>query len=219
MTAEQILSELKKLENPANIEGMRRYGITAENTFGVTMPVLKDTAKKLKYSHKLACELWDTKIREARIISFLIDNPKEVTEKQMEKMVKEFNSWDICDGCCSNLFRKTPFAYKKAVQWSKRKEEFVKRAGFVMIAVLAVHDKKADDSMFVKIFPLLEKEARDERNFVKKAINWALRQIGKRNPELRKEAIKLAEKISKQDYPSSKWIASDAIRELKRDKG
>jgi 3-methyladenine DNA glycosylase AlkD len=137
----------------------------------------------------------------------------------MEKMVKEFNSWDICDGCCSNLFRKTPFAYKKAVQWSKRKEEFVKRAGFVMIAVLAVHDKKADDSMFVKIFPLLEKEARDERNFVKKAINWALRQIGKRNPELRKEAIKLAEKISKQDYPSSKWIASDAIRELKRDKG
>ena len=216
MTAKQILSELKKLENPANIEGMRRYGITAENTFGVTMPILKDMAKKLKYSHKLAGELWDTKIREARIISFLIDDPKEVTEKQMEKMVKEFNSWDICDGCCSNLFRKTPFAYKKAVEWSKRKEEYVKRAGFVMIAVLAVHDKKADDSKFIKLFPLLEKDARDERNFVKKAVNWALRQIGKRNTNLQKEAIKLAERIREQPYKSSRWIAADALRELKK---
>jgi 3-methyladenine DNA glycosylase AlkD len=217
-TVKEILSYFKSLENPANVEGMKRFGITGEKIYGVNIPVIRRLAKELKYNHKLARELWETKIHEARILAFLIDDPKEVNTDQMEKWVSVINSWDICDGCMSNLFDKTPVAYKKAVEWSKRKEEFVKRAGFVLMATLSVHDKKAENSKFEKFLPLIEKEAKDERNFVKKAVNWALRQIGKRNPYLHKEAIKTAERIHKQDYKSAKWIAADALRELKNEK-
>jgi 3-methyladenine DNA glycosylase AlkD len=216
-TVKEILSYFKSLGNPANVEGMKRYGIVGEKIYGVNIPVIRRLAKELKYNHKLARELWDTKIHEARILAFLIDDPKEVNIKQMEKWVSEINSWDICDGCMSNLFDKTPVAYKKVVEWSRRKEEFVKRAGFVLMATLSIHDKKAENSKFEKFLPLIEKEAKDERNFVKKAVNWALRQIGKRNLYLHKEAIKIAERIRKQDYRSSKWIAADALRELKNE--
>jgi len=211
----EILQDLKSRRNPANVEGMMRYGIKAENAYGVNIPYLRNIAKKLRYNHSLAIELWETGKHEAQILALLIDNPEEVSEEQMEKWVSQINSWDICDGCCSNLFDKTPFAYRKAVEWSRRKEEFVKRAGFVLMATLSVHDKKADDKKFLRFFPLIEREAKDERNFVRKAVNWALRQIGKRNLFLQKEAIKLAEKIHKQEYKSSKWIAADALRELK----
>jgi len=214
----EILSYFKSLENPSNIEGMKRYGINAEKIYGVNIPVIRKLAKELKYNHNLAKELWETKIHEARILAFLIDNPKKVTIEQMESWVRDIHSWDICDGCMSNLFDKTPYAYKKAVEWSKRKEEFVKRAGFVLMATLSVHDKKADDSEFEKFFPLIEREAKDERNFVKKAVNWALRQIGKRSPYLHKQAIRIAEKIQKQEYKSSKWIAADALREFRSEK-
>ncbi len=213
-TVKEILSYFKSLENPANVEGMKRFGITGEKIYGVNIPVIRKLAKELKYNHKLARELWDTKIHEARILAFLIDDPEEVNIEQMEKWVSEINSWDICDGCMSNLFDKTQVAYKKAVEWSRRKEEFVKRAGFVLMATLSVHDKKAENSRFEKFLPLIEKEAKDERNFVKKAVNWALRQIGKRNLYLHKKAIKTAERIHRQEYKSAKWIAADALREL-----
>jgi 3-methyladenine DNA glycosylase AlkD len=144
----------------------------------------------------------------------MIDVPEKVTETQLERWVKDFDSWDVCDQCCSNLFDKTKFAHKKAIEWSKRREEFVKRAGFVLMATLAVHDKEADNQKFMRFLPIIKREATDERNFVKKAVNWALRQIGKRNSALNKIAIQTAKKIQKIDSKSARWIASDAIREL-----
>ena len=141
-----------------------------------------------------------------------------VTESQMENWVAEFDSWDVCDQCCINLFRKIPFAYKKIFEWSTREEEFVKRAAFAMIAVLTVHDKKAEDKKFEEFFPLIISASSDSRNFVKKAVNWALRQIGKRNLNLNQKAVEVAEEINNIDSKSAKWIATDAIRELKSEK-
>ena len=165
-------------------------------------------------NHNLAQELWASGIHEARILACMIDDPEMVNEEQIERWVKDFDSWDVCDQCCSNLFDKTEFAYQKAVEWSKRNEEFVKRAGFVLMACLAVHDKKAKDKEFLRFLPIIKRESADNRNFVKKAVNWALRQIGKRNLNLNREAIEAAAEIQKMDSRSAKWIASDAIREL-----
>ena len=218
MEYKEILKKLKSFSNPKDREGMARFGINPKYALGVRIPILRNLAKKIGKDHKLAQDLWKTKIHEARILAGMIDEPEKVTEKQMEQWVKEFNSWDICDQLCSNLFDKTPFAHKKTFEWSKRKEEFVKRAGFVLMAVLSVHDKKADDKKFEKFFPPIKKHSIDERNFVKKAVNWALRQIGKRNINLNKKAIKIAKEIQEIDSKSAKWIASDAIRELTSEK-
>jgi 3-methyladenine DNA glycosylase AlkD len=144
----------------------------------------------------------------------MIDAPEKVTEAQLERWVKDFDSWDVCDQDCSNLFDQTKFAHKKAVEWSKRREEFIKRAGFVLMAALAVHDKEADNEKFLRFLRVIKREATDERNFVKKAVNWALRQIGKRNLSLNKSAIMTGKEIQKIDSKSARWIASDAIREL-----
>jgi len=171
-------------------------------------------AKEIGKNHLLAQRLWNSGVHEARILAGMIDPPEEVTEKQMERWVMDFDSWDVCDQVCSNLFDRTKFAHKKAMDWSKRGEEFVKRAGFVLMATLAVHDKEAGDKEFLKFFPIIKREARDERNFVKKAVNWALRQIGKRNLHLNQKASKTAKEIQGIDSKSAKWIASDAIREL-----
>ncbi len=217
-SAKEILSKLKKLENKKNKEGMARYGINTENAYGISLPILRKIAKDLKTDHKLSIELWKTKNHEARMLACFIGDPKQVTESQMESWVKDFNSWDICDQCCSNLFDRTPYAYKKAAEWAKRKEEFVKRAGFVLMAALSVHDKKALDSKFTKFFPLIKKHSTDERNYVKKAVNWTLRQIGKRNLPLNKKAIQLVKEIKKIDSKSARWIASDALRELESPK-
>jgi 3-methyladenine DNA glycosylase AlkD len=151
------------------------------------------------------------------MLASMVDDPKAVTEEQMETWVNDFKSWDVCDQCCNNLFRKTPYAPEKAVVWSGRDEEFVKRAGFVLMACLAVHDKTAPNEAFRAFFPLIRREAVDPRNFVKKAVNWSLRQIGKRNRELNENAIHLAEEISRIDSPSARWIAADALRELRSD--
>jgi 3-methyladenine DNA glycosylase AlkD len=145
----------------------------------------------------------------------MVDEPGKVTEKQMDNWAEEFDSWDVCDQCCGSLFDKTPYAYDKAVGWSGRKEEFVKRAGYVLMAELAVHDKEAEDTKFLEFFEAIERGSTDSRNFVKKAVNWAVRQIGKRNLRLNKEAQKLAVRISKLDSSSAKWVASDALRELR----
>ncbi|MGA2668519.1 MAG: DNA alkylation repair protein [Ignavibacteria bacterium] len=213
LKVEEILNKLSSLKNEKNRKGMARFGINIEKAFGISMPLLRDLAKQTGKDHNLALELWRSGYHEARILAALIDEPDSVTEKQMDKWVKDFDSWDLCDQCCGKLFDKTPFAYLKAFEWSRRKEEYVKRAGFVMMASLAVHDKIADDSRFIK-FLIIIKGSDDERNFVRKAVNWALRQIGKRNKYLNKEAVKTAHEISKKGSKSAKWIAADALKEL-----
>jgi len=212
---EEILTEkLKSLSNPKALAGMARFGINPKNAYGVSIPVLRKMAKQTGQNHQLAQKLWNSGVHEALILAGMIDVPEEVTEKQMEKWVKDFDSWDVCDQVCSNLFDQTRFAYKKAMDWSQRGEEFVKRAGFVLMAALAVHDKDASDNKFLKFLPIIKREALDERNFVKKAVNWALRQIGKRNLSLNQMAIKTTKEIQGINSKSAKWIASDAIREL-----
>ena len=179
------------------------------------MPILRRMGKEIGKNHALALELWQSGIHEARILAGLIAEPAKMTPRQMDAWVKDFDSWDVCDQVCMNLFDKTAFAWQKAKAWTSRKEEFVRRAGFALIASLACHDKKADDEKFIALFPLMKNAACDERNYVKKAVNWALRQIGKRNPALRKEAIKAAREIQKMNSRSARWIAADAIRELR----
>jgi len=215
MQYEEIMNKLKSLANPEAVIGMARFGISPKNTYGVSIPNLRKMGKEIGTDHDLALRLWDSKIHEARILASLIGEPEMVTEEQMEKWANDIDSWDVCDLCCGNLFDKTVFAYKKAVEWTSREEEFVKRAGFVLMATLAVHDKKAEDENFLKFFPLMIREATDNRNYVKKGVNWALRQIGKRNLTLNKKAIGTAEKIKTIESKAAKWIAADAIRELK----
>ena len=210
----QILDKLKDLSNPEAVKGMARFGINPENTFGVSIPSLRKLAKETGQSHELAQQLWSSGFHETRILASMVDNPEEVTEEQMESWVKDFDSWDVCDQCCMNLFDETRFAYQKAFEWSGRDEEFVKRAGFVLMACLAVGDKKAADGQFEQFFPVIQREAGDDRNFVKKAVNWALRQIGKRNVPLNRKAVAAAEKIQTLDSRTARWVASNAIREL-----
>jgi 3-methyladenine DNA glycosylase AlkD len=193
---------------------MARYGINPQNTYGVSIPNLRKIARETGINHALAQELWASGIHEARILASMMDDPSMATKEQLESWVKDFDSWDVCDQCCMNFFQKTGFAYHKAVEWSERDEEFVKRAGFALMACLAVSDKNADDEVFETFFPIIKREAFDNRNYVKKAVNWALRQIGKRNINLNKKAILIAGEIQKMDSRSAKWIASDAIREL-----
>lgn len=214
MNSNEVISLLKKHANPKNAAGMARFGINPKNTLGISIPFLRALAKKIGKDHKLAGQLWKTRIHEARLLAGFIDDYKLITIKQMDKWVKDFDSWDICDQVCSNLFDKTPVAYQKAKQWAKRKEEYVRRAGFVMMACLSVHDKKAPDEKFLPFFPLIEKYSTDERNFVKKAVNWALRQMGKSRPGLKNKAAALAKKLSESDSPSARWIGKDALREL-----
>ncbi len=209
-----IIEKLKSVSNPDAVGGMARFGITPENTFGVSIPNLRKIAKETKKNHALAQQLWESGFRETMILASMIDEPEMVTEEQMEKWVLDFDYWEICDQCCMNLFEKTGFAYEKAIEWSLRDEQFVKRAGFVLMARLAVSDKKADDSRFEQFFPIMVQEVDDERNYVKKAVNWALRQIGKRNLALNVKAIETAKEMQKIDSKSARWIASDAIREL-----
>lgn len=224
MQVDEVLKKLKAQANPKNVEGMARFGINPKNTLGVSIYVVRDLAKEIKKNtsiaknsekkHKLALDLWQSAIHEARILASFVDESDKVTEKQMERWVADFDSWDVCDQVCSNLFDKTSFAYKKAFEWSKRKPEFEKRAGFVLMAALSVHDKGASDEKFAKFFPVIKRESTDPRNFVKKAVNWALRQIGKRNKNLNKAAINTAYEIQKTDSKSAKWVAADALREL-----
>lgn len=215
MSAESIIAEMKSKADPRAVERMARFGISSVNTLGLSMPILRGMAKRVGRNHELAQALWKSGIHEAKILASFVDEPSKVTEAQMEKWVAGFDSWDVCDQCVSNLFDKTPFAFRKATEWSVREEEFVRRAGFAMMATLAVHDKKAPDSAFLGFFRAIENGSGDPRNFVKKAVNWALRQIGKRNLPLNRAALELAARISRADSPSAKWVASDATRELK----
>jgi 3-methyladenine DNA glycosylase AlkD len=213
----EILRELKSKGNARNVEGMARFGIKSSDAFGVPTPEIHRLGRRLGRDHTLAANLWATRNLEARMLAGLVDDPKKVTVSQMESWVLEFDNWAICDGSCSNLFDKTPFAYDKAVEWGGRDEEFVKRAGFSLMAALALHDKKANDARFLAFLPAILEEADDERNFVKKAVNWALRQIGKRNVKLNLAAVKVAEELRRRDSAAARWVAADAIRELTSD--
>ena len=226
MTCEEVIKKLRGMGKRRNIDGMERFGIhPKDEKLGVSMPDVRNMGKEIKRFfvatqndrglHKLASELWLSKVHEARILSSIIDLPEMVSEKQADKWVKDFDSWDLCDQVCMNLFGSLPFAFKKAKQWTSSKQEFVRRAGFALMASLAVHNKKAIDSQFAEFFPLVVKHSTDERNFVRKAVNWALRQIGKRNLNLNKRAIKVATQIQAMDNKTAKWIANDALRELK----
>lgn len=222
MTAAEILEELRALGDPANVAGMERFAIKTPSSFGIRAPELKAFAREVKKvvtdRHKIAAELWKTGNYEARAVAFLIDDNKQVTPKQMDEWVKDFDNWATVDGACGYLFCRTAFAYDKAVEWAERKPEFEKRAGFSLMAYLAVHDKKAPDDKLAAFLPVIEKHAWDERNFVKKAVNWALRQVGKRGLTLNKLAIEAAEKIKLQNTKPSRWIAADALRELTSEK-
>jgi 3-methyladenine DNA glycosylase AlkD len=209
------INELKRLSDPANVAGMARYGISTLGTLGVSMPAIRSLAKRIGRNHQLGLELWDSGYHEARILAALVADPRRTDRALMESWAQDFDSWDVCDQVCNSLFSKVSQAYEVIPDWTAREEEFVRRAGFVMMAALAVHDKKADDRSFLSFLSLIEERADDDRNYVKKAVNWALRQIGKRGSMLREECIACAERLRSRDAPRSKWIASDALRELR----
>ena len=214
VSVKEVLKKLKSKARPDQLEGMARFGLTPDMRWGISVPDMRRIAKETGKNHYLALELWKTGIQEARMVAGMIGDPEQLTNEQMEEWVKDFNSWDVCDQVCMNLFDKSPLAWKKVFDWSQREEEFVKRAAFSLIACLAWHDKSTKDEEFLKFLPLLIKGSSDERNFVKKSVNWALRGIGKRNRSLNKEAIKIAKEIQKMESRSARWIATDALREL-----
>ncbi len=215
MDYDELISRLKAMENPDNVAGMARFGISSKNTLGISVVTLRKIAREVGKDHTLAQKMWSSGIHEARLLACFVADPKKVTPALMNRWVKDFDSWDVCDQCCMNLFDKTPYAYKKVKEWSQRKEEFVKRAAFALMACLAVHDKRASNADLQRFFPIIKAAATDSRNYVKKAVNWALRQIGKRNAFLHREAMRTANQIAKIDSSSARWIAADAIRELK----
>ncbi|MDY6793562.1 MAG: DNA alkylation repair protein [Thermodesulfobacteriota bacterium] len=218
MNYSEVLKQLKKLSNPEIAKAKRNRGSLAKNAYGIMVKDLKILAKGIGTNHFLALNLFKSGIHEAKKLASMIDEPAKVTEFQMEAWVKKFDSWDICDCCCSSLFVKTPFACKKIFEWCNRKREYEKRAAFSLMAHLVFHDKISSDNKFERFFPIIKQESTDERNFVKKAVNWALRQIGKRNINLNKKAIATAEEIKRLNSKSAQWIANNALNELTKEK-
>ncbi|MBI4804337.1 MAG: DNA alkylation repair protein [Desulfovibrio sp.] len=214
MTAGEILDTLKALGSEKNRQGMARFGINVANACGVSMASLRPLAREYRRDHTLAEELWETGVHEARILACLIEDPGRASLEQLARWVQDLDSWDITDQFCNKLVVKTPYAWLLASDWALRPEEFVRRAGFSLMAQLAVHDKAAQDKEFLPLLELIEATAYDERNFVKKAVNWALRQIGKRNQNLRLKAVASAKRLLLLDSKSARWIARDALREL-----
>ena len=215
MQASEIIAALRERGDAGNVAGMARYGITTDRALGVPIPVVRALAKKAGRDTAIAGELWASGIHEARILATLLADPKEITRARMTAWAREFDSWDVCDQACQNLFRYSPHAWEMAAKWAKARQEFVRRAGFSMMAGLAVKDKRAVDGQFEALLPLIRAAATDDRNMVKKAVNWALRSIGKRNENLRRAAIAEAERIQLIDSRAARWIASDALRELR----
>lgn len=212
--ADAILAELRALGSEENRAGMARFGINTERAFGVSMAAMRPLERQHRRSHDLAIALWARGWHEARILAALIDDPKLVTRKQMDDWAAAFNSWDLCDQACMKLFARTPFVAEKAAKWAKDKREFIRRAAFATIAGYTISARKAPDSEFLPFLDLIERYATDERNFVKKAVNWALRQIGKRSPTLHKPALALARRLAASDDRTARWIGKDAVREL-----
>ena len=214
MTAPEMLAALRAQASAKNVAGMARFGISSAGTLGVGVVEIRRLARQAGRSHELAAELWASGIHEARILATIVEEPARVTRRQMNRWARDFDSWDVCDQACQNLFRYTPFAWPAAVEWAGAPGEFVRRAGFALMAGLAVKAKDVPDEAFEALLPLIA-AASDPRNLVKKAVNWALRAIGKRNPRLRRAAIGTADNIRAIDSPAARWIASDALRELR----
>jgi 3-methyladenine DNA glycosylase AlkD len=201
---------------PAELAGMARFGIVGDLRLGLSVPAMRGIARSLGRDHALALGLWDTGIPDARIVASMVADPALLTSRQMDAWVKGFAAWDVCDQTCLNAFARSPLAWRKVHAWATRKDEFVRRAAFALLATLAVHDKQASDAPFIAALALIEAAAHDERNFVRKAVNWALRNIGKRNASLRVAAIDAALRIQQQGSKPARWIAADALRELQR---
>jgi len=215
-SVQDVLHMLQSHAHPDNVEGMARFGMTPDARMGVSVPDMRRIAKTVGRDHALALALWETGIPEARILASMVDDPAQLTDSQMEAWVADFNSWDVCDQVCMNLFDKSPLAWQKVGEWARRDEEFVRRAAFALIACLAWHDKAAPDEAFIRLFPVIKAGATDGRNFVKKAVSWALRQAGKRNANLRRAALDTAREIGQMDAKPARWIAADVIRELEK---
>jgi 3-methyladenine DNA glycosylase AlkD len=211
---ELALALLQHDARPAELAGMARFGIAIERRLGLSMPAMRRAAKTLGHDHALALALWDTGIPDARIVAGMVAEPAKLTSRQMDAWAKSFSSWDVCDQVCGSAFLASALAWRKVSVWAARRDEFVRRAAFALLATLAVHDKGAGDERFMSALPLIESAAGDERNYVKKAVNWALRNIGKRNPALNAAAIAAALRIQQQDSRAARWIAADALREL-----
>jgi 3-methyladenine DNA glycosylase AlkD len=213
-TSAGILKKLKSRGSRKNIEGMARFGITTERRLGVSVPEMRRIAREAGTDHALAIRLWNSGVAEARIVASMIADPAKMTAAEMDRWVSGFDSWDVCDQVCMNLFQETPYARQKIRQWARREEEYVRRAAYALLACLAWRDKDAPDTLFTGFLPVIKRGARDERNFVKKAVNWALRNIGKRNLRLNKAALRTAREVSRLNSQSARWIGGDAIREL-----
>lgn len=225
--AADVLEGLRAAADPANVAGMARFGISVEGTLGVSMPLIRKLASAAKRSlgrdsaarHAAAALLWESGVHEARIAAALVDDPDLVDAAQMESWASELDSWDVCDQVCANLFDRSPLAWGKALEWAGRDEEFVKRAAFALMAALAWHDKAAPDRCFEPFLPVIVREASDDRNMVKKSVNWALRQIGKRDAPSNARAIAAAKGILERhgDSAAARWVARGALRELRSD--
>lgn len=211
-----VLAWLERTGSKKTAAGLARYGLPTEGAFGVSVGVLRDQAKSIGKNHDLALRLWDSGSWEARVLATLIDDPARVTLAQMEMWCRDFDSWGAVDSACFTLFDRSPHAWKKVAPWIKRRGEFQKRAGFVLIASLAAHDKTAPDARFVKFLPMIEKGASDDRNFVKKGVSWALRGIGHRSAALHAAAIRTATKLSKSENATERWVGKDALRDITR---
>lgn len=209
-----VLTWLKRHSSKSTREGMARYGIPSENASGVSVADIRLLGKRLGRDHNLALALWETGSYEARMLTPFIDEPALVSPAQMDRWCRDFDSWAICDALCFHLFDKTPHAWQKIAKWAGRREEFVKRAAFALLASVALHDKNAADAPFLKSFALIERAATDDRNFVKKAVSWALRGIGKRNAALNAAAIKLARRLADSPHPAARWTGKDTLRDL-----
>ncbi len=217
-TKAEVQAVLASLERAGSgkvrAEMSTRYGIYTDNAFGVMMRDIQAVAKSIGTNHDLALALWDTGTYEARMVASMIDDPAKVTPAQMDRWCKSFDNWAICDTVCFKLFDRTPHTFEKVAQWAGKREEFVKRGGFALLASVALHDKKASDEGFLRCLPLIERAADDERNFVKKGVSWALRSIGKRNARLQTAAMAVARRLSTSDEPAARWIGKDALREF-----
>lgn len=207
---------LERRGTKRNRDGMARYAIVAPKVYGVSMSTMQQLAERLGRDHELALALWETGWYEARMLCSFVDEPERVTAAQMDRWARDFDNWAICDTLCFHLFDRTPHAWRKIESWSKRREEFVKRAGFALLASVALHDRKASDAPFLRSLALIEREAADERNFVKKALSWALRAVGRRNTALQSASIDVARRLAARPEPSSRWVGKDALRALER---
>lgn len=211
----EILDRLRAAGSPVNVAGMARYGIRPAKVYGVATPVLNAIAREHRRDQPLASALWETGVHDARALAILIADPKAIPESKIEEWVRSFDCWSICDSTCLHVLWKTPFAWRKVREWSARRPEYERRAAFALLAALAVHDKSAPDARFRGALRLIRQAAQDDRNFVKKAVNWALRQIGKRNAALRDAAVETAGELAASKSASARWIGKDALRELR----